>query len=68
MISIIIPVYNVEMYLAECVNSVLTQSYKNFEVLLIDDGSTDSSGDLCDELVTKDTRVKVFHKPQIRNL
>lgn len=62
MISIIIPVYNVEMYLAECVNSVLTQSYKNFEVLLIDDGSTDSSGDLCDELVTKDTRVKVFHK------
>lgn len=61
-ISIIIPVYNVAKYLLECVQSVLNQTYTYFEVLLIDDGSTDSSKELCDELGTKDSRVKVFHK------
>lgn len=62
MISIVIPVYNVAEYLVECVQSVLNQTYTNFEILLIDDGSTDSSKELCDELVTKDGRIKAFHK------
>lgn len=61
-ITIIIPVYNVEKYLTDCLNSVLMQSYENFEVLLIDDGSADNSGQLCDEYAIKDKRIKVFHK------
>ena len=61
MISIIIPVFNVEEYLGRCVESVLNQTYQNFEILLIDDGSTDKSGKICDEYVSKDNRVKVFH-------
>lgn len=61
-ISIIIPIYNVEAYLEECVNSVLIQTFKNFEILLIDDGSKDSSGKLCNEIALKDSRIKVFHK------
>lgn len=62
MISIVIPVYNVAEYLIECVQSVLNQTYTNFEILLIDDGSTDSSKELCDELTYKDPRIKAFHK------
>lgn len=62
LISVIIPVYNVETYLRKCVDSVLSQSYNCFEILLIDDGSTDSSGKLCDELVKMDGRIKAFHK------
>lgn len=62
LVSIIIPVYNVEMYLAECIESVLKQTYQNLEILLIDDGSTDSSGKICDEYAQKDTRIKVIHK------
>lgn len=62
-ISIIIPVYNVEAYLQVCVDSILAQTFKDFEVLLIDDGSTDSSGKLCDEMVCRDSRIRVFHKP-----
>lgn len=54
MISIIIPIYNVEMYIKECIDSVLMQTYQNFEILLIDDGSTDSSGKLCDEIALTD--------------
>ena len=61
-ISIIVPVYNVEKYLKECVESVLAQTFIDFELLLIDDGSTDSSGAICDEYAQKDTRVRVFHK------
>lgn len=61
-ISIIIPVYNCEKYLERCLNSILTQSYDEFEVLLIDDGSTDNSGKICDSYVGKDSRVRVFHK------
>lgn len=60
MISIIIPIYNVEMYIKECIDSVLMQTYQNFEILLIDDGSTDSSGKLCDEIALTDFRIKVF--------
>lgn len=62
MISIIIPVYNVEAYLERCVESVVHQTYANIEILLVDDGSTDGSGSLCDEWERKDCRVRVFHK------
>lgn len=61
-ISIIIPVYNAEKYLRQCLDSVLAQTYTDFEVLLIDDGSTDASGKICDEYAAKDTRFTVFHK------
>ena len=62
LISIIIPVYNVERYMRKCIDSVLTQTYKNLEIILIDDGSTDNSGQICDEYAKKDTRIKVIHQ------
>lgn len=62
LISIIIPVYNVGKYLDLCANSVIKQTYSNLEIILIDDGSSDSSGILCDELAIKDRRIKVTHK------
>ena len=62
LISIIIPVYNVETYLVECIESVLKQTYQNIEILLIDDGSPDNSGKICDEYAKKDSRVRVIHK------
>ena len=61
-ISIIIPIYNSEEYLKKCIESVLNQTYKNIEVLLIDDGSSDKSGQICDEYAKIDNRVKVIHK------
>ena len=61
--SIIVPIYKVEKYLKCCVDSILTQSYADFEVILVDDGSTDSSPQICDEYAVKDNRVKVIHKP-----
>ena len=60
MISVIVPVYNVEPYLRKCLDSVIGQTYKDLEILVVDDGSTDQSGAVCDEY-TKDVRVKVFH-------
>ena len=60
-VSVIIPVYNVEKYLKECVESVLSQTYENLEVILVDDGSTDGSGKICDEFSVKDSRVLAFH-------
>lgn len=62
LISVIIPVYNVEKYLRECVESVIGQSYKNTEIILVDDGSTDSSGMICDEYAQQDSRIKAIHK------
>ncbi|MDA3077966.1 glycosyltransferase family 2 protein [Campylobacter sp. JMF_06 NA1] len=62
LISIVIPVYNVEKYLKECLDSVTNQTYKNLEIILIDDGSTDSSGKMCDEFIKKDNRIRVIHK------
>ena len=61
-ISVVIPVYNVEKYLQECVNSVLRQTYTDFEVILVDDGSTDSGGRICDDYAQKDPRVRVIHQ------
>ena len=63
LISLVIPVYNVEKYLDKCMESVLAQTYDNFEVILVDDGSTDNSGKMCDEYEKKDSRVIVYHKP-----
>jgi glycosyltransferase involved in cell wall biosynthesis len=62
LITVIIPVYNVKKYLKRCVNGVLAQTYKNLEVILVDDGSTDGCAELCDELFKTDKRVVVFHK------
>lgn len=62
MISIILPIYNAEQYLRRCLDSILAQSYTDFELLLIDDGSKDSSGAICDAYAVKDSRVRVFHK------
>lgn len=61
-ISVIIPVYNVEAFLHRCVDSVTSQTFHDIEILLIDDGSTDSSGQLCDALALTDSRIHVFHK------
>ena len=61
-ISVIVPVYNVEQYLPRCIDSILAQTFTDFEVLLIDDGSTDESGKICDEYAKKDSRIRVFHK------
>lgn len=61
--SIIIPIYNVEPYLRECVDHVLAQSFRDFEVILVDDGSPDGCGAICDEYAKRDPRVRVIHKP-----
>lgn len=60
-ISVIVPVYKVEKYLRACVDSILAQTFTDFEVLLVNDGSPDQSGEICDEYVSKDNRVRVFH-------
>ena len=62
LISVIIPVYNVESYLERCINSVINQTYTNLQIILVDDGSTDNSGSLCDSFATKDIRILVIHK------
>lgn len=61
-ISVIIPIYNVEKYLSKCIDSVISQTYSNLEIILVNDGSTDSSGRICDEYEKLDKRVKVIHK------
>lgn len=62
MVSVIVPVYNVEKYLEECVESILEQTYTDFELILVDDGSSDKSGAICDSIADRDDRIRVFHK------
>ena len=62
LISVIVPIYNVEKYLHRCIDSLLSQTSHNYEILLIDDGSLDSSGEICDDYAKRDSRVRVFHK------
>lgn len=62
LLSVIIPVYNVEKYLDRCIRSVIRQSYENLEIILVDDGSTDNSPNLCDEWIKRDERIRVIHK------
>ena len=62
MVSIIVPVHNVEKYLRRCVDSIIAQTYSEWEALLIDDGSTDSSGTICDEYANRDNRIRCYHK------
>ena len=60
--SIIVPVYNIEKYVSQCIESILAQTYQDFELILVDDGSTDSSGKICDEYAQRDSRIIVIHK------
>lgn len=62
LISVIVPIFNVEKYLKKCIDSIINQTYKNLEIILVDDGSTDNSPNICDEYIKKDSRVKVVHK------
>ena len=61
-ISIIVPVYNVEKYLDQCIRSIVNQTYKKLEIILVDDGSTDLSGKICDDYALSDKRIQVIHK------
>lgn len=61
-VSIIVPVYNVEKYINRCIDSILSQTFTDFELILVDDGSPDKSGEICDEYAKKDKRIKVIHK------
>ena len=62
LISIIVPVYNVEAWVGRCIDSLLTQTHTNLQILLVDDGSTDRSGEICDRYAEKDPRIRVLHR------
>ena len=62
LISVIVPIYNIKEYLERCIDSILAQTYQNIEVLMVDDGSTDGTSELVDEIALKDSRIRVFHK------
>ncbi len=61
-VTVVVPVYNIESYFRKCIESIITQTFKDIEIILIDDGSTDSSGIICDEYSGKDSRIRVIHK------
>ncbi len=63
LVSVIVPVYNIEAYLPHCLECIEAQTYKNLEIVLVDDGSTDGSGRICDEFAAKDPRARVIHQP-----
>ncbi len=62
LLSVIVPVYNAQEFLPDCIESILSQTYQNIQVVLVDDGSTDSSGKICDSYQKKDSRIRVIHK------
>ena len=62
LVSVIVPVYNVEKYLCQCIDTILSQTYRNLEVILVDDGSIDGSPKICDDYSRKDQRIFVIHK------
>ena len=62
-ISVIVPIFKAENYLSKCIDSILAQTFRNFQLILVDDGSPDKSGEICDRYVKLDTRVEVIHKP-----
>lgn len=62
LLSVIVPIFNTERYLEKCIKSIQNQSYSNLEIILVDDGSLDDSGMICDEWKRKDSRIKVIHK------
>ena len=62
MVSVIVPVYKVEDYIRECIDSILAQTYSDFELILVDDGSPDNCGRICDDYAKRDNRIKVVHK------
>lgn len=62
LISVVVPIYNTELYLDRCINSIVNQTYKNLEIILVDDGSPDKCPDICDEWAKRDSRIKVIHK------
>lgn len=62
LISVIVPVYKVEKYIKKCIESIINQTYENLEIILVDDGSPDNCGKICDEYAKKDKRIKVIHK------
>ena len=65
LISLIVPVYNVAEYLPECVDSIINQTYKNLEIILVDDGSPDACPDICDEYAKRDSIIRVIHKKKV---
>ena len=62
MISVVVPVFNVEKFLKRCVDSIIEQNFKDIEIILVDDGSTDKSGKICDEYEKEDERIRIIHK------
>ena len=65
LISVIVPIFNVEPYLQRCIDSIVVQTYQNLEILLVDDGSPDRCGEICDQAAQKDRRIKVIHKKMV---
>ena len=61
-ITVIVPIYNIETYIDKCIDTIINQTYKSIQIILVDDGSTDSSGRICDEYADKDSRIIVIHK------
>ena len=62
LVSVIVPVYKVEKYLRECIDSIISQTYRNLEIILVDDGSPDNCGQICEEYAKRDSRITVYHK------